>query len=85
MENNIDVSKYGFELYEVSKSGIIFYRRKFNGYYVELMVAEDIYSLFIEMGDSQIVVANRYKIERQDELDFLLFRGRVGRRFNEQS
>ena len=51
----------------------------------ELMVAEDIYSLFIEMRDSQIVVANRYKIETQDELDFLIFRGRVGRRFNEQS
>jgi len=85
MENKIDVSKYGFELFKRSESKTEFYRRQFDDFYVELMVAENVYSVFIEKKDSNIVVANRYKVENQEELDFLIFRGRVGSWFNKKS
>jgi hypothetical protein len=82
MENNIDVSKYGFEFYNVSEFGIKFYRRQFETFFVELMVAENSYTLSIWHGDDETIFANRYEVETQKELDFIILRGRVGSWFN---
>lgn len=85
MENNIDVSKYGFEFYKLSEYGIKFYRRQFEFFFVELMVSENSYTLSIWHNDDETIVANRYEVETQKELDFIIFRGRVGSWFNVKS
>jgi hypothetical protein len=75
----LDVVKYGFKLFKKSESGIIFYRRTFGDLIVELMVAADVYSLSaLRKGHREMVVANRYRVSTQSELDFLIYNGRVG-------
>lgn len=86
MENNIDVSRYGFELNKKLDSGSLFYCRKFNDdFSVELMVAENVYTLSAWHRDNNLMVANRYKLSSQEQLDFIIFNGRVGSWFDVKS
>lgn len=86
MENNIDVSKYGFELNKKLDSGNLFYCRKFgDDFSVELMVSENVYTLSAWQRDNNLMLANRYKVSSQEQLDFLILNGRVGTWFNEKS
>ena len=86
MENNIDVSKYGFELNKKLDSGNLFYYRKFgDDFSVELMVSENVYTLSAWQRDNNLMLANRYKVSSQEQLDFLILNGRVGTWFNEKS
>ena len=82
--NTIDVSKYGFELTKKLESGIIFYCRKFDDdFSVELMVSENVYTLSSWQRDNNLMLANRYRVSSQEQLDFLILNGRVGTWFNE--
>ena len=84
MENKIDVSKYGFILNKKAGSGSLFYCRKFNdNFSVELMVSENVYTLSAWQRDNNLMLANRYKVSSQEQLDFLILNGRVGTWFNE--
>ena len=84
MENKIDVSKYGFELKKQLDNGNVFYCRKFDDdFSVELMVSENVYTLSAWQRDSNLMLANRYKVSSQEQLNFLLLNGRVGTWFNE--
>lgn len=86
MENNIYVSKYGFKLNKKLDSGILFYIRKFDDdFSVELMVSENVYTLSAWQRNSNLMLANRYKVSSQEQLDFLILNGRVGTWFNEES
>lgn len=86
MENNIDVLKHGFELKKKGYSGSLFYCRKFDDdFSVELMVSENVYTLSAWQRDSNLMLANRYKVSSQEQLDFLILNGRVGTWFNKQS
>lgn len=81
-ETSFDLSKYGFILSRRGETGVEFYRREFDGFFVELMVSADVYSLYLFDGETEIKVANRYKVSSQEQLDFLVFNGRVGYAFN---
>ena len=84
MENKIDVSKYGFILNKKAGSGSLVYCRKFNdNFSVELMVSENVYTLSAWQRDNNLMLANRYKVSSQEQLDFLILNGRVGTWFNE--
>jgi len=86
MKNNINVSKYGFELSKKTDSGTLFYCRKFDdSFSVELMVSENSYTLSAWQQDNNLMVANRYKVSTQEQLDFIILNGRVGVWFNEKS
>lgn len=86
MENNIDLSKYGFEFIKKSECGTLFFCRKFDKeFFVELMVAENVYTLSAWQRDRNLMVANRYKVSSQEQLDFIILNGRVGSWFNEKS
>jgi hypothetical protein len=78
MENKIDVLKYGFKIYE--NDGMAFvYRRYFNKSYVELVCVKNFYSLHCvkpmpnEKEPFTCILASRYKVESQEQLDFLIF------------
>lgn len=84
-ETSFDLSKYGFILNRGGNGDVEFYRREFDGFSVELMVSADVYSLYLIDGETEIKVANRYKVSTQEQLDFIIFNGRVGTWFNVQS
>jgi len=56
----------------------MFYKRLFKDFAIELMVAANVYSLEYTLHENTINVANRYKVETQEELDFLILNGRIG-------
>lgn len=72
----IDVSKYGFIL-QSEKDGFYRYAANVSGEVVELKVYADSYTVKIT-GKRNIMVANRYKIKTQNQLDFILMNGRAG-------
>ena len=74
--NIIDVSRYGFEL-SIEKEFYKIYVAKVENEIVELIVSCDTYTIKIG-GKRNIMVANRYKVSTQEQLDFLLINGRVG-------
>lgn len=84
-EISFDLSKYGFILSRGGNGDVEFYCREFDGFSVELMVSADVYTLSLLDGKSEMVVANRYKAFTQEQLDFIIFNGRVGSWFNVQS
>lgn len=45
------------------------------------MVSENVYSIDINSKEGTTVVANRYRCETQEDMDFLILNGRVGRWF----
>jgi hypothetical protein len=83
-ETSFDVSKYGFVFSRGDIGEVEFYRREFDGFSVELMVSADVYSLSLINGGVEMVLVNRYKVSSQEQLDFLIFNGRVGSWFNRQ-
>lgn len=82
-ETSFDLSKYGFVLSCGGNGDVEFYRRESDGFSVEL--SADVYSLSLFNGEKEMVVANRYKVSTREQLDFLIFNGRVGAWFNVQS
>ncbi len=85
-DEGLNYSKFGFNLYKTSESGCVFYRRQFEWFYLELMVSADIHSLYMNTkGEKEMIIANRYKIDNQEQLDFLILNGRVGEFFNEET
>ena len=75
-ENNVDVSKYGFVLdaeTEYSKTYLVTIKDEI----VKLVVDCSVYTIRIA-GKRNIMVANRYKVSTQEQLDFLLVNGRAG-------
>jgi hypothetical protein len=84
-EASFDLSKYGFVFSRGGNGEVEFYRREFDDLSIELMVSADVYSLSLINGGVEMVVANRYQVSTQEQLDFLIFNGRVGTWFNVQS
>ncbi len=74
----MDVSKHGFVLSRTSENGVFFYEKKTQNFVIELMVATNVYSLEYTLNNNTVKVANRYKVENQEQLDFLILNGRVG-------
>lgn len=72
-----DVSKYGFELTE-DKEGLLTYERKAADMTIVLIDCFDMFTLYYWQNDSRTYVANRYRVEKQEQLDFLIFNGRIG-------
>lgn len=81
----LNIAKFGFSPYSEGETGVKFYRRDVSGGYVELMVAENVYSVFWGESDQEMVIANRYEVKSQEELDFLIMNGRVGYFFSGES
>lgn len=81
MEKRI-TGHYGFTLERITDNGFRFYTKQDNERYVELMVAGDTLSISLYNTESEqpseMVVACRYKVETEEQLDFLLCNGRVG-------
>lgn len=74
--NIINVSKYGFELSIENQYGKT-YVAKIENEVVELNIFAGMYTLKIS-GKRNIMVANRYEVSTQEQLDFLIFNGRAG-------
>ncbi len=72
----INVSKYGFILNTESKLSKN-YIANVKDEIAEMVVSNDIYTIKIA-GKRNIMVANRYKVSTQEQLDFILINGRVG-------
>lgn len=75
-----DLSKYGFVL-KSENDGHFLYSFHNQGREVELSVRGNIFSISVLFDDTALKVASRYKIETQEQLDFLIFNGRVGALF----
>lgn len=82
LENIIDVSRYGFELYK-QNNDFFHYRKIVHDYYIELDELCGSYTITICRNDSRIIVANRYEITEQSQLDFLLKKGRCSSAFSD--
>lgn len=81
----IDVAKYGFTHYLTAEHGSIFYRKQFKGFYIELMVSANIYSLSKRIeGEREMMIANRYEVLEQSQLDYLIYKGRIGQFFTDE-
>lgn len=75
-EGEIDLKKYGFIKTEESKS-IETFIKKFDKYDVIVLRSGKTYTVKI-IGESEIMVANRFLLSSQKDLDFILFNGRAG-------
>lgn len=78
----LDYSKHGFALSE-NREGVLFYTCQIKDFLINLMVAANVHTLDYILHDNRTYVANRYKIENQEELDFLILKGRIGWIFSE--
>jgi hypothetical protein len=74
--NSIDVSRYGFVLDAETKYSKT-YLANVKNEIVQLVFDGDVCTIRIA-GKRNIMVANRYKVSNQEQLDFLLANGRVG-------
>jgi len=81
---SLDVFKYGFALSE-DKDGLFSYEKKVAGMTICLIEAANMYTLYYWQKDNKVNVANRYIVETQEQLDFLIFKGRVGWVFEQQT
>lgn len=72
----IDFYKYGFVI-QSEKDGFCKYVANVGGEVVEMFIYFDTYTIKI-VGKRNIMVANRYKIKTQSQLDFILMNGRAG-------
>lgn len=78
-----DLNKYGFEIDNSRTGNLKFFIKKIDDKtFVELTVLDDIYSLShydMQFDKSpELVIACRYKVETQEQLDFLIYNGRIG-------
>ena len=71
----LDYKKYGFKLQSEDR-GLFTYLAKVNQQDIELKVLGETHTLRIVTGSKNIMVANRYKVNKQELLDFLIFGGR---------
>ena len=74
--SKIDILKYGFKLSAENEYGKT-YVANIENEVVELNIFAGMYTLKI-VGKRNIMVANRYKVSNQEQLDFLIVNGRVG-------
>ena len=74
---DINIDKYGFSL-KIEKEGHFVYTYERDGKEVELSVRDNFYTINLISNDTIIKVANRYRVETQEQLDFLILNGRVG-------
>jgi hypothetical protein len=86
----IDVSKYGFNFHKEDDVEGLLFRRYFKDFYAELYVFKKHYCLdSIETITGhepyKIVLASRYKVETQEQLDFLIFNSRIREWFGIES
>lgn len=72
----LDYLKYGFRL-KSETNGLYTYVLEANGEVVELSVLINVHTLRIA-GNRDIMVANRYIIDTQEQLDWFIFNGRAG-------
>lgn len=75
----LDVLKYGFVLKE-DKDNLKTYElvvEHFSDFTIVLYVLAGVYSIYFWHGDYKTYVANRYRCETQEELDFLITKGRI--------
>jgi hypothetical protein len=79
----IDVLKYGFTLRE-EKGDLRTYEKRQADLIIVLIEAANMYTLYYWQADNKVNVANRYIVERQEQLDFLILNGRVGWIFKQQ-
>jgi hypothetical protein len=79
---DIDVLKYGFKLEAIEDDFIEVYTIEINKFeYLELTILGDIYSLRVidrDASSRNLDVFNRYTVETQEQLDYLILKGRVG-------
>lgn len=76
VKEKLNYSKYGFILHNVESNNLL-YISNVEGETIELKVVGDYHTLKIT-GKRNIMVANRYKIVNQKQLDFILVNGRTG-------
>jgi spore coat protein U-like protein len=78
----VSILSYGFVKNKTSSTGVDFYTKKIEKNHIELMVADNIYTLSMKQGNGkEYVIASRYKVQSQEELNFLIFNGRAGAYF----
>ena len=76
-ESRLDVLRYGFSL-EREYGSVSVYIRRFGGTVsVELEAICNRYTLTLHIGKTKSIIANRYRCETQDHLDFLIRFGGV--------
>lgn len=73
----IDVCKYGFVLSK-NRYGVLFYTKEVKDFLINVMDCFGSYTIDYVLHDNRIYVANRYKVEKQEQFDFLLCNGRIG-------
>lgn len=71
----LDYSRYGFKM-QSEVNGLHLYLAELQGETLELRVLGDTHTLKITSRD--IMVANRYKVTDNSQLDFILINGRAG-------
>lgn len=75
--DRLDVLRYGFSL-EREYGSVSVYIRRFGGNVsVELEAICNRYTLTLRIGKTKSIIANRYRCETQDQLDFLIRFGGV--------
>jgi hypothetical protein len=87
MENKFDLEKFGFKLVHTHENGGLNYELKMNPpYFSVVTVVANTFTITMRKDDKGVeddyeptmYVANRYKVETQDQLDFLILNGRIG-------
>lgn len=80
---DLDFERYGLKLHHTGKEGCLFYRKEIPDGYIEVMESLNVVSIYVSLyGEKEMTVALRYKCKSQDDLDFLLTKGRIGFYFN---
>ena len=74
---DINIDKYGFSL-KIEKDGHSVYTFEKDGREVELSVSGNSFTLGVWFNDNYKKIADRYSVTTQEQLDFLIFNGRVG-------
>ena len=75
--DKLDIKQYGFVLKKEIEGHSVYTCEK-DGKEVELSVWDNVYTINIICNDTIIKVANRYRVDTQEQLDFLLLNGRIG-------
>lgn len=73
---------YTLTVISTIKIGVNFYTKKIEKTNIALMVADDIYNLSMRQDNGkEYTIASRYKVQSQEELNFLIFNERAGSYF----
>ncbi len=71
--NNIDLTKYGFVKTSEADETPDVYTLEQKGSSLQLTIDGDICTLYSIKGDKKTIVANKYKVQHQSIMDFLIF------------